>query len=230
MNIEMVARVLVAIGFVLLAFIVKQFLPAYLSQKGQNLATKEDIGAITSTVESIKTDLQSRLEAFKVSLEAERHRFATQFSRLDHQRSTGVMQLHATMCDIEQLLIWNAGAAATGKVTTTPEARTMAALNAAWEGVAKLNHLLNYHSLLLGDDLCKKVQAWSREVMGLVAAVGHEVEPLRVAADTTTASLDEREAAINAIRSRHIDPWVLRMGEIRRGLENQFRTILGQTG
>ena len=204
--------------------------PAYLKQKGQNLATKEDIAAITKSAEAIRTDFERQLAEFKNWLDAERHKLATQYSRLDQQRSTGVMELHAAMCDIEQQLVWNSGAGANGRVSTTPEKRTLTALNAAWEGVAKLNHLLNFHSLLLSEQLYRDVQAWSREVLELIAAVGGEVEPLRVAAATTTATLEEREAAIKAIQDRQVGDWLRRMGTIRRGIEGQFRAFLGQAG
>ncbi len=48
---------IIAIGVVsfVVGFFVKNFLPAYFNEKGKNLATKEDIGKITKTVESIKT-------------------------------------------------------------------------------------------------------------------------------------------------------------------------------
>ena len=43
--------------FILVAFIVglfvRSYLPAYFSEKGKNLATKEDIGDITKIVETI---------------------------------------------------------------------------------------------------------------------------------------------------------------------------------
>lgn len=45
--------------------LMKHFLPGYLSEKGKNLATKEDIEHITDKVESVKTDYAEILEEVK---------------------------------------------------------------------------------------------------------------------------------------------------------------------
>ena len=50
-------------------FIVKSFIPDYLAAKGKNLATKEDIGAITREVELVKNE------------------FAVQIKELEHQKA-----------------------------------------------------------------------------------------------------------------------------------------------
>ena len=54
------------IGFLLgagiLYLIIKSFIPSYLSEKGKNLATKEDIATITDKVESVKTDYAKVIE------------------------------------------------------------------------------------------------------------------------------------------------------------------------
>ena len=44
------------LGAGIVYFFIKSFLPTYLSEKGKNLATKEDIASITDKVESVKTD------------------------------------------------------------------------------------------------------------------------------------------------------------------------------
>jgi hypothetical protein len=46
----------------LVAFAVGALLGAYLKKKGENLATREDVGAITEKVESIKTEHAARLQ------------------------------------------------------------------------------------------------------------------------------------------------------------------------
>lgn len=48
------------IGGGIMWFFVKSYIPAYLEEKGRNQATKEDIGAITREVESIKSALSQR--------------------------------------------------------------------------------------------------------------------------------------------------------------------------
>lgn len=45
--------------------LVKNFLPGYLSEKGKNLATKEDISGITKEIEKVKSDYNQILEAVK---------------------------------------------------------------------------------------------------------------------------------------------------------------------
>lgn len=48
--------------------LVKAYLPAYFSKKGENLATKEDIGEITEQVERIKTLYSAQMESFRASI------------------------------------------------------------------------------------------------------------------------------------------------------------------
>lgn len=49
------------IGLIILGFLVGQFLPSYIREKGKTLATKEDVGAITKQVEDIKYQYSERL-------------------------------------------------------------------------------------------------------------------------------------------------------------------------
>lgn len=53
------------VGGGILYFFVKSFIPSYLSEKGKNLATKEDIATITDKVESIKTDYAKVIEEIR---------------------------------------------------------------------------------------------------------------------------------------------------------------------
>ncbi|MBA6262165.1 chromosome segregation ATPase [Colwellia sp. Bg11-12] len=46
-------------------FLIKYFLPGYLSQKGKNLATQEDIENITNTIESVKAGYAEVLEEIR---------------------------------------------------------------------------------------------------------------------------------------------------------------------
>lgn len=226
MKAVLLLQFLTIIGLGVLLFVLRKVLLSYLSEKGKNLATKEDIGEITREVESVRAEINQGVEAFKLSLNKELHEFSTQFSRLDHQCATGIMELHGFMCEIEHLLIWQSSAAATTLISLTPEARTMEALNKAWETVAKLDHVLNYHSLLLNEQVYARVQDWSREALAVISAMGNEIEPLRKQAMSTQASLDEREAAIVAITDKHLDTSLRRLGRIRKELEIEFRGIL----
>jgi hypothetical protein len=221
---------LMIVVFCLLFLALKNILPAYLSERGKNLATKKDIEEITRKVEVVKAEVSLGVESFKLALNKELHGFSTQFSRLDGQRATGIMEIHGLMCDIEQSLIWDSSAAATAAISSTPEARTMDALNKAWEGVAKLNRVLNYHSLLLNEQVYARIQDWSKEVQVVVAATGNEIEPLRRQAVNLEGSLSERETAIAAVRDKHLDPALARLGPIRKELEMQFRKLLAAQG
>ena len=53
------------IGAGILYFLLKSFIPSYLSEKGKNLATKEDITSITDKVESVKTDYAKVIEEIR---------------------------------------------------------------------------------------------------------------------------------------------------------------------
>ncbi|MGF1775879.1 chromosome partitioning protein ParA [Vibrio nomapromontoriensis] len=50
---------------IIVFLLIKYFLPGYLSQKGKNLATKEDIEGITETIESVKAGYAEVLEGIK---------------------------------------------------------------------------------------------------------------------------------------------------------------------
>jgi len=52
------------IGLVV-GFIIGKFLPSYFSKKGENLATKEDIGKITSEIEKVKIMFKDQYELSK---------------------------------------------------------------------------------------------------------------------------------------------------------------------
>ncbi len=53
------------IGALAVYFLLKSFLPSYFSEKGKNLATKEDVASITDKVESVKTDYAKVLEELR---------------------------------------------------------------------------------------------------------------------------------------------------------------------
>jgi len=54
------------LGAGVLFYFLKSYIPAYLSEKGKNLATKEDVGAITEKVEAVKSGYAEMLEEVKV--------------------------------------------------------------------------------------------------------------------------------------------------------------------
>ena len=46
------------------------YLRSYISKKGENLATKDDIGEITAKIEEVKHDYASRLESLRSTFQA----------------------------------------------------------------------------------------------------------------------------------------------------------------
>ena len=54
---------------ILIAAGVGAFFGSYLKKKGENLATKEDIGGITKKIEAIRSEYNAQLESHKASLE-----------------------------------------------------------------------------------------------------------------------------------------------------------------
>lgn len=47
------------VGLVVLGFVIKDYLPSYFTEKGRNLATKEDIAEITRKIEAVKLEIEA---------------------------------------------------------------------------------------------------------------------------------------------------------------------------
>ncbi len=54
----------------ILGYIFKSYFPAYFHKKGENLATKEDIGEITKKIEQVKVQYSAQLEDIKLSVKS----------------------------------------------------------------------------------------------------------------------------------------------------------------
>ena len=70
MDILGILNILALAGFVITGLILRSYFPKYVEKKAENLATKEDIGEITSIVESIRKENAIELEKL-----AQEHRF-----------------------------------------------------------------------------------------------------------------------------------------------------------
>jgi len=72
-QIEKITSLLGSIGFgaviggCAVYLLLKSFLPSYLSEKGKNLATKEDVASITDKVESVRTDYAKVIEELRAN-------------------------------------------------------------------------------------------------------------------------------------------------------------------
>lgn len=56
------------VGLFLLGLFIKKYLPAYMDQKGKNLATKEDVAEITRNTEEVKVLFQKEMAVFSHEL------------------------------------------------------------------------------------------------------------------------------------------------------------------
>src|SRR5580704_10390582 len=56
-------------GLIILYFTLKNLLPSYFSEKGKNLATKEDVSDITQLVEAVKHSFTKETEQLKANLQ-----------------------------------------------------------------------------------------------------------------------------------------------------------------
>ncbi|WP_213957118.1 hypothetical protein [Variovorax sp. dw_954] len=93
----------VAMGVAWISFkmLVKHYLPSYLTEKGKNLATKEDVAAITKLVEEAKLQSTMVVEQFKATHQL---RLAALDKRLEkHQEAfTHWMELYRVLADVQR--------------------------------------------------------------------------------------------------------------------------------
>lgn len=77
----LVLEVIILVGLGASALLAKKYLPSYVQEKAKNLATKEDIGAITNMIESVKTEYAKELEGLKSQLNAKFHAQTVRFEK-----------------------------------------------------------------------------------------------------------------------------------------------------
>jgi hypothetical protein len=82
-----IMQILILLSLVIISLFLKGHLPACMKKKGENLATKEDIGIITDKIESIRSIYLSELEKIKSTLKIS----VEQESRLNKNRHDSVM-------------------------------------------------------------------------------------------------------------------------------------------
>ncbi|WP_156128884.1 hypothetical protein [Plesiomonas shigelloides] len=91
------------LGVVLISLLlVKKYLPSYLSEKGKNLATKEDVRHITDKIEQVKLEYASKLEGVKnelsIQLNNSSYRYRKEFDVLSELTSKIVYLKSAALC------------------------------------------------------------------------------------------------------------------------------------
>ena len=60
----LIGALLVAIGEIVVGYMIKNYIPTYMSSKGKNLATKEDIKEITQKQEEVKLEFQKQIQDY----------------------------------------------------------------------------------------------------------------------------------------------------------------------
>jgi hypothetical protein len=84
--------VFIAAGVAVL--LIRSFLPAYLGEKGKNLATKEDIAEITNKVEAVRLQYSGELERLRDQLSRLTFEHQTRFSKLHDRRADAIDGLY----------------------------------------------------------------------------------------------------------------------------------------
>jgi hypothetical protein len=76
-----------------LAFLIAKFLPSYLTKKGENLATKEDIGKITHEIETVKNvfkdqrDLSKTEKEFYLNMIEKIYQFSSEIKKYEFENN-----------------------------------------------------------------------------------------------------------------------------------------------
>ncbi|VTU35778.1 hypothetical protein H4CHR_03745 [Variovorax sp. PBS-H4] len=78
-------------GLIVVGLLSRTFLPAYMTEKGKNLASKEDLAHLTHTVERIKAQQTAEIERLKADLQAEGS--ATERRRKVYEEMCGALRV-----------------------------------------------------------------------------------------------------------------------------------------
>jgi len=171
--------------------------------------------------------LQLELEFFRTSLNREFQAVSTESLQLNQRRTTAVLEIHDRMCEIEELVIWKSGGVDKALTKTSPEVRVIEALNEAWEDIAKLKRILNYHSFFFDVKIYEYINGWSKMMMALVSETGNEIEAIRQDGTNIREPLLQRQELIKNIRDKYLESYIPQLGEIRKEIDTEFRKILG---
>jgi hypothetical protein len=98
---EVTVLVLLGAGGVV-GLLLRSFLPSYLTQKGQNLATKEDVAAITREVEAAKLEYVAQAERLRSDLNAALHERQVRYAKLHERRIEAIDGLYVRLVRAQQ--------------------------------------------------------------------------------------------------------------------------------
>jgi hypothetical protein len=171
--------------------------------------------------------LQLELEFFRTSLNKESQALSTESLQVYQRRTTAILEIHDQLCKIEELVIWKSGGVDRALVKTSPEAHVIESLNKAWVDIAKLNRILNYHSLFLDVKTYEYIHEWSKLMMVLVSETGNEIEAIRQGENNISEPLPQRQQLLKNIRDKYLKDYIPQLGAIRKEIDTELRKILG---
>jgi len=128
-----IVDILVLVAVATTALLARQYLPAYVKEKGKNLATREDIAGITREIESVKTDYTHQLELLRDQLERARAMDAARRDRVVSHLD-GVLQSYAELAVVLAL---------SGRSAWTNSVDLTVAEERCWTAIEKLLANLN---------------------------------------------------------------------------------------
>lgn len=125
----------------------KRFFSGYLTEKGKNLATKEDIQGITDKIESVKHDYAKELEKIKVELNRGNFRYEAEFE-IVKEICMLLETFYAAVCDLayEKLNEFDAFYEKTKKIDAVFSSKFISLKafydNSIFQKVLKINELI----------------------------------------------------------------------------------------
>jgi len=85
---------IVLASVVVVGWLVRHYAPTYIGEKGKNLATKEDIAAITREIEDVKNVYVAEAEQLRTTLRISAHAAETRFLKYHEKRAEAIDGLY----------------------------------------------------------------------------------------------------------------------------------------
>lgn len=92
-----IAVILINIIIFIVGLFLGKFLPSYMTEKGKNIATKEDIGDITKIIEETKIDYIMNIESFKNELSKEISKYSEEIKIISSDSYNRYIQLYSKL-------------------------------------------------------------------------------------------------------------------------------------
>ena len=96
----LIANVALLLVIAIGALFLRRYLPSYVAKKAENLATKEDIAAITEAVEGVKTNHAKAIEQVKHELETTTVKMKAEIDRASFEHQTRFSWYHQQKAEI----------------------------------------------------------------------------------------------------------------------------------